>query len=383
MIVLSRDSAPAERWLAHLLRASEASIRLGDCFDDDMPFEDERVFGLARRQRVAPLLHRAIVDGSVTDILSPAFQDDCEQIYYATLRKNLIALESGREVLEALDEMGVIAVPLKGWDFLRGSSPLYDDPGTRPMDDLDLMVRPADHACAESVLYELGFRAVTNRAAALAGGHEIAYHRRVAGIDLFLELHWAWSGRESLMRPFAVSGDRFIDELCEADGEGGHRPTQSGRILFAAVHAARHTLDRWIWMVDLHRLVTADPVDWKDLLDSARRLRVRRPLYAALLATRQLLRTAIPREVIASVAPGPVRRLLLQRSLAASLRPGSPPRAAWTAKLLLGESWWDVARTAAWAAAPGAAWHHARGRAATPSQPLSHAVSSLRTVAGR
>ena len=77
-----------------------------------------------------------------------------------------------------------------------------------------------------------------------------------------------------------------------------------------------------------------------------------------------------------ALAPGFVRRRLLRRSLAASMLEGSP-RAARTAKILLGETWWEVARTAAWAAAPGAAWYEGRGTSATLPRRLSHPLRVL------
>jgi hypothetical protein len=382
VIVLAHRAPPALRWLAHLLRASQGSIRRGDLFDDEMPFEEKAVFRLAMRQRVAPLIHRALADGSVADPVSEGFARACERVYYAALRKNLIALGTGQRVLDALSAMGVEAAPLKGWALLREPSPLHPDPGTRPMDDLDLMVRRCDLPCAEAVLVELGFRRVTPRRAALRGGHELAFHRRVLDTDLFLEIHWAWAGTESLMRGFAIPGDRFLDGLCHRDGGDGLRPTRLGNLLLASVHGARHTFDRWIWLVDLHRLVSTAPLDWNQVLGAARQWRVCGPLYAGLLATRELLRTSIPREVLDALSPGPVRRRLLHRTLAASAREGASPRAAWTAKLLLGDSWWEVARTAAWAVVPGAAWHESRGAAPSAARRLTHPLRVLRVAEG-
>lgn len=374
MIVVPRSAPPARRWLAHLLRASERAIRPGDPFDDDFAFDAAEVLRLAVSQRVAPLLYRALAAGRIGDEIPAAFGGACERLYYGAFRKNAIALETGDEVLAALGGVGIDAAPLKGWAFQRGGDPLYDDPGTRPMDDLDLIVRPADREKAAATLAGLGFACVTPELA--RGGHEVALHRREAGVDVFVELHWAWAGSESLMRDFAVSGDRFLDELCEEDDDGTRRPTHLGHLLFTAVHAARHAFDRWIWLVDLHRLVSRRETDWPVLLDATRRWRVRGPLYAALAATRELLRSAIPKEALADLAPGPMRRRLLHRSLAIST--AGDARAAWTAKVLLGESWWDVARTAAWAVAPGEAWYEGRGERPTPARRAAHPLRMLR-----
>jgi hypothetical protein len=379
VVVLSRTSTPHERWLAHLVRSSVGATRAGDPFDDVFPFEPTSVLSLACTHRVAPLLHRGLEDGRVADPIPDEFRAACRKLYYATLRKNAVASSVGREVLDALDRAGIAAAPLKGWALLDGSPPVYADAGVRPMDDLDLMVARDQRVRAMNLLSTLGFRPLTAHAPALAGGHEVAFHRRVAEVDVFLELHWAWAGPESLMRGFAVTGDAFLRELCAgAPGARATRlPTRLGSLLFAAVHGARHAFERWIWLLDLHRLVEDSAFEWSEVAAEARRWRVRAPLYAGLLAARELLRTPVPKELLARLAPGPLRRSLLRRTLASSFRRDGRSRAARAAKLLLGETWWDVARTAAWALRPGEAWYAARGLRRSGSAP------PLRTLASR
>ena len=160
-----------------------------------------------------------------------------------------------------------------------------------------------------------------------------------------------------------MSGDRFLASFCEdvPRRAGFLVPTRLGHLLFVAVHAARHAFGRWIWLLDIHRLLTSAPLDWGELVRSAHQLRVSRTLYAGLAAARELLRTPVPKEVLSELSPGPVRRQLLHRSLAASHGETSTATSGRVAKLLLGESWWNVARTAAWAAFPGRPWYHDRG----------------------
>jgi hypothetical protein len=371
LIVVPPKASAARRWLAHLVRAGAGAIRAGDPFDDDLVFEPEAVLELARRHRVAPLLHRAQCEGRIGDPLPGAFLETCRGIYLATLRKNVVALDAGEEVLARLAAHGVAAAPLKGWALLTTpvlvgeTAALYPDPGTRPMDDLDLMVGADERGLASAVLETMGFKPIHSpqvRKSLFDAGHEVAFHKRWGDIDLFVELHWASAGPESLLRGMIFSGERFLRTLCVRHGDSPRLvPTQLGNLLFAAVHGARHAYDRWIWLYDLHRLLTSSPFDWTSVLRVARAWRVRGPLYAGLIATRELFRTPVPKEVIASLAPGPVRRGLLHRSLSASMRDKARRRPARVAKLLLGESWWDVARTAAWATLPGSAWYAARG----------------------
>ena len=191
MIVVPRHAPPARRWLAHLVRAAEGSILAGEPFDDQFAFEDGAVLRAAVRERIAPLLHRAMLDGRVGDPLTPAFRGACERLYYGTFRKNAILLEVGTELVASLARHGIDVAPLKGFAFVSGSKPLYHDPGARPMDDIDLIVRPDDREKAAAVLVAAGFRRVTGGASPGEGGHEVAFHREEAGVDVFVELHWA------------------------------------------------------------------------------------------------------------------------------------------------------------------------------------------------
>jgi hypothetical protein len=387
LIVVPPKSSAARRWLAHLVRVAAGAIRAGDPFDDDLVFEPEAVLRLAQRHRVAPLLHLAHCDGRFGDPLPQAFTDACRGIYFATLRKNVVALDAGEEILAALSGHSIAAAPLKGWALLTttcgadGRSAVYPDPGMRPMDDLDLMVAADERGLAAAVLETLGFVPVQSpraRAGLYSGGHEVAFHKRSGDIELFVELHWASAGPESLLRGMILCGEHFLRTQCVRDESSGRRePTRIGNLLFAAVHGARHAYERWIWLLDLHRLLTTGPLDWESVVRAARALRVRGPLYAGLVATRELLRTPVPKEVIASLAPGPVRRRLLHRSLAASMRDGASRRSGRVAKLLLGESWWDVARTATWATLPGAAWYTARGEEPRLRSRLAQPMRSL------
>jgi hypothetical protein len=345
VIVVPHHAPPSRRWLAHLVRASESVNPRRERVHGAAPFDPVAVFALARQERVAPLLYLGWVDERIPDPLPDSFRAACEAAYYRTLHKNIVALTTGRE-------------------------------------DLELVVRESDKERAESVLAELGYRRIGRRDAALRSGHELAFHHNEAGADLFVELHWGWRGAASPAARFAVSGDEFLDDLCDITVSGYRRPTRFANLTVAAVRAARHTFGRWIWLVDLHRIITAVPIDWGGVVAAARRWRVCAPLYASLAAARELLHTPIPRAVLGQLAPGPVRRRLLHRSLAACQVSGAASGAARAARLLLSESWWEVARAAARTAAPGTAGSPRRANAAGTQVRFSHPVRVVSPSSG-
>ncbi|UCE87510.1 MAG: nucleotidyltransferase family protein [Deltaproteobacteria bacterium] len=354
VIVVPDNAAPPTRWLVHLVRAAAGAIRPGDRFDDDLPFEPDAILRLAMRQGVAPLLHRGSADGRIGDPLPGAFRSACWRSYYTTVRNNVIALETGRDVLSALADAGVDAAPLAAWPLLEGPGSVYDDVGTRPVGDLELIVKPAARGRAARVLRGLGFvRTGGSAFAAKASPHRLAFRTRAFDLDLFVSLGWAWDRAGGRFAGEPVSGERFLDGLCAPWPTHAHvyTPTRVGNLLVAAARAGRHSLTRWVWLLDLHRLVLASSLDWDAVVRDARLWRARGSLYAGLAATRELFRTPVPKEVLAALAPGPLRRRLLRRYLAAGAR--GAQRSAHVARLLLGESWWDVARAAAAGAVPG------------------------------
>lgn len=382
MIVVPRQAPPSRRWLAHLVCASEALDTRPERIRGVPPLDAAAVLALARRERVAPLLHLGWVNHRIADSLPGSFRAACEAAYYRTLHKNIVALNTGRRILDALRCVGISAAPFDGWAVLQGPLGSQADPGTRPLEHLELMVRESDREQAESVLAELGYRRISRRDTAIRSGHELAFRHNEAGGDLFVELHWGWEESACPANCFAISGDEFLDGLCDTTVSGYHRPTRFANLTVAAVRAARHTLGCWIWLADLHHLITAVPMDWGEMVSAARRWRVRAPLYASLVATRELLHTPIPRNALERLAPGPLRRRLLHRSLAACQVKGGTSRSARAARLLLGESWWEVARAAARTASPGTG-RPPRWRAPSGTQVrFSHPVRVVSPSAG-
>lgn len=84
----------------------------------------------------------------------------------------------------AVEAAGVPVIALKGLDL---ASRVYGDFGSRPMGDMDILVRPTDVAAMAEALRAQGFRASTTLRQT---SHHLVFHSPLRG-GLPVELHWA------------------------------------------------------------------------------------------------------------------------------------------------------------------------------------------------
>ncbi|MFQ5418007.1 MAG: nucleotidyltransferase family protein, partial [Myxococcota bacterium] len=318
------------------------------------PFDSDEVLALSRRERVSPLLHVGFESGRIAEEFPEAFRLACEADYYRSLRTNIVALKSGGRILEDLRCAGIDMAPINGWSMVGGPLQFHTDPGARTLDLLEIIVRESQWRAAEAVLLDLGYRPHANGEDGKAAVRRRCFSSGEGEEGPGVALHWSWEGSESPAGRDGVSGDRFLDGLCDTTHSGYHRPTRFALLASAAFRAARRDPGRWMGLDDIHRLVSSMPMDWAALVTAARRWRVTAPVYAGLVTTREIFGTAIPRDVLERLAPGPVRRRLLHRSLATQWRARDAAQGTRAPHLLCAESWWELARAAAHSAASAA-----------------------------
>lgn len=146
-------------------------------------------------------------------------------------------------ILERAAAAGVEMMPLKG-SLLTTQAGV--DPGRRPMADLDLLVRPADHRAARAVLEALGYRReriVSRRPGPdsfvdRGGGVVVSYDGEHPDNPRRVELHvnvmrhlWGWNDRDDLTRALWAGA---------AAGEVVGRPAMVPRHQDVFVHLAIH-----------------------------------------------------------------------------------------------------------------------------------------------
>lgn len=244
--------------------------------------------------------------------------------------------------LDALEAAGVVPVLLKGYGLgLR----LYPEPLQRSTTDVDLLVADGEVAVASRVLERLGLKPLGEEAAAQAREHE--HHLTFSGAAGLVELHF---------RALAGYGQTLEAETLLAHAEQALLEGRCVRYLraeeelvYLAVHASNHLLQRLAWLFDLKLLVLARPgLDWGRVVEVARGTAFPHLAWYALEAARRLMGAPVPDEVLAPLAPPAWQRLLAarlftaERLLETELMHHKPAWAA--AKLLLAPRLLPMAR---------------------------------------
>jgi hypothetical protein len=266
---------------------------------------------LGERQALAQL-----GDGQWKELAAPTAEEGLEGLFYQRCASSSVALPPGlgrswqrayRRIagvnFAALQRLGrLLTAPAPPPVLLLPGAallPFYPDPGCRPMDDLDLLVRPEVMAGFRALLQLQGFAPLPRHPGLWVDG------------DLALDLH------EDLLNTSRIRARRYAGwmDLAEVWGDSriayieGVEVSVMGledMVLYTAVHALRHSFRRLTWFVDLHLLLQAE-VDWDRLADKAGRYNLVRPLVYGFRFLQEQAVCPLPEPAAALLARIPLR----------------------------------------------------------------------------
>jgi len=288
---------------------------------------------------LAPWAHDTLGRAGLRESFTPDFILRLKDSYRATALRNRVLFSALEEFAAACAKRGVPLIPLKGAALARR---VYGNPGLRPMQDLDLLVKTADVEAAAAVLREIGYAvpAHLDEGAARREHFHCVYERPADGVKI--ELHWSLGEEAALSAP-------ALARLWERSGirEDGTRSLDPATELVAvAAHAWKHGYlnpalvedellrpllyeplsgNRLIWLLDLHRLMRAGNATQAACRDRARE-------WGALVALAGAVELAVAafgpvagwERAASLVRDASLPRYLILRRLARGLAAGSP-----------------------------------------------------------
>ena len=221
--------------------------------------ESTRLVDAAVREGVAGLLYQRLKKSGRLQALADPVRGRLESIYYLTIQTNLRLFAALKEIVR----QEVPFVLMQGAALL---TDIYQDPGLRPLSDIDLWVLPRNRERLLTVLSRLGFEenplipGVLRRDAILVDVHtHLDWAERIQATRFLFALN-----PEEIQRSCRRVTWDGLDLLCL----GGH-----DQVVFLMVHAVKHNLERLIWLADIQRLTAAwQASDWVGLRQRARQL---------------------------------------------------------------------------------------------------------------
>jgi hypothetical protein len=220
-----------------------------------------------------------------------------------TAARNVRLMHLLERLATVFNDAGVPLMVLKGAAL---NLTLYDDPGQRPMDDLDLLVRPADVQRATELL--------------LASGS--LHGEPLVREDFFPRFHYEREFRAGSIyptkidlhvRPFRpLRYSRLIPEHALWDEATEQRigraavlvPSAEDMLLHLAVHSAVHGNCRPTWLQDLRAWIErcGPTLNWDRIIRKAKQWRLALPLRRALQGTDREFPGAVPPRILTALS---------------------------------------------------------------------------------
>ena len=168
-------------------------------------------------------------------------------------------------LLDDFRDAGIDVLPLKGPVLSRI---LYNDPGLRDFEDLDLLVRRSDVPRSIELLENRGYKlnselAWLPRDVLIRRNCALSFRRHCGTM---VDLHWEVAPCDY---PFRFDAELLWSSLGSIDIAGRRVPVLAPecQLLFLCMHGAKHLWTRVQWLRDVARLVEISPrLDWGRVL---------------------------------------------------------------------------------------------------------------------
>jgi hypothetical protein len=229
-------------------------------------FHDEGMAGLAYRR----LKENNNIPPNVIKVLS--------NYYHSFVAQNLNNIEAIKMLEDALSGEMIEVMALKGISVLNR---FYSGAGSRPMEDIDLMVRSEDRDRLVVLLKILGYRQNDSMSNSFVLGRtRLDLHCHALNTDRI-------SSREQLF-PSGMEPIWAKSIPLDFNYRWVRRPGDIDNVLLLSQHLMKHYFSRLIWLEDIYRIIKhCDAEFWRLLIERAKELEQIKPLsYALYLLTK-------------------------------------------------------------------------------------------------
>ena len=240
--------------------------------------------------RLLPLLWHNLSRQGIKDPILSAYKAAWQKTW---IRNQMLMSETGR-VIRALGNAGIQPIVLKGLPLALA---YYENPGLRPMGDVDLFVQQDDLDQALRILQESGYRSTFGNFSTERNlKHSAPFS---CGDRQDLDLHWQ-STRETI-----VGGEKMdfwqTSVVLDLNGLQVLAPGHADMLFNIIAHGTRwNPISPFRWIVDVRLVIdrAGEDLDWDHVVARSPSRRLRYTLLKALLYLCNELNFPIPKNVL-------------------------------------------------------------------------------------
>ncbi len=231
------------------------------------------------------------------------------RIYAETSIINRHLLREVSELGHKLGNLGLKVILFKGIALLET---VYTDPGLRPMEDIDLIVRQEHLEDLKQILKAMGF--IQDRL------YPETFRKGILSIDIHLDFVSSHRIR-SRRKIVDISAADLWDSAIPVNGSNSlYRLSPKNNLIALSFHLLKHQYDRLIWLVDIAEIVKTykSMQDWQDLIAYSQKILGDRILLYSLILTKRLINADVPEQVLTLLGKNdlsPVEKYLLRLKL--------------------------------------------------------------------
>jgi hypothetical protein len=300
------------------LGATDSQVRLQAVRQIVRRLADPGILATLRQHRLTPLIYAALTQFPREEVGATPLLEELRRDYLGGFRGYTIQKRETRRLAEALAEAGVEGMLLKGGDIRHR---LYDDPVSRPMGDVDVLISPDDLDRVRAILTTQGYTLIPKDVDRIPNfNRRFAWEELYAGpreSGVFFDIHWEIRKMGAFYRlPYSPLRARA------APGPVGWGPLLILAPEHLLMNLCLNTLEELeqagiMKLVDLDRALSRLPLDWDLFLEDAAAFQIQGALLRILTEMAALRPQAVPGwvlERLAAYRPGWGERLILSRT---------------------------------------------------------------------
>jgi len=258
----------------------------------------EALIALSARHGVLPLVYSTLKNLSSDTTVGPTIDSELlariKAAYLQVVRHNMLLGGELLKMTKLFQKQGIETLAFKGPILAQIA---YGDITLRQFGDLDIFVKRANFRKVAELLTAQGYQprfpieTFSGEKVMFEMNNDCPFYDRKRGIAV--EIHW------DFFRKLALPTERLHPwehrRTVSLNGTPVTTLSDESHLLYHSLHGSKHLWERFIWIVDIDRLIRATPdLDWERVLEMAESMGAKRMFLLGPALASHYLHTPLP-----------------------------------------------------------------------------------------